>query len=49
MKFWDAATGRERASFRWPIGKVFSLAYAPDGLRLAAGGDSGRVVVWDVD
>jgi WD40 repeat protein len=49
VKLWDAATGRERATFRWPIGRVYCLAYAPDGLRLAAGGDDGKTVVWDME
>jgi WD40 repeat protein len=48
VKLWDAATGRERETFRWPIGRVCSLAYAPDGLRIAAGSDIGGVVVWDL-
>lgn len=49
VKLWDAATGRERTTFRWPIGRVYCLTYAPDGLRLAAGGDLGSVVVWDME
>jgi WD40 repeat protein len=49
VKLWDAASGQERATFKWPIGRVYSLVYALDGLRLAAGGDQGTVVVWDVD
>ena len=49
VKFWDAASGRERAAFKWPIGRVYCLAYAPDGLRIAAGGDLGSVVVWDTE
>ena len=49
LRLWDAASGAERACFKWPAGKVYSLAYAPDGLRLAAGTDQGKVVVWDVD
>jgi len=49
VKLWDAATGRERTSFRWPIGRVTCLAYAPDGLRLAAGGDLGKIVMWDME
>ncbi|MFO0824929.1 MAG: hypothetical protein U0792_17715 [Gemmataceae bacterium] len=49
VKLWDAATGRERATFRWPVGRVLCLAFAPDGLRLAAGGDLGSVIVWDME
>jgi WD40 repeat protein len=49
VRLWDVATGKERTCFQWPIGRVYSLAYAPDGFRLAAGGDTGAVVVWDVD
>lgn len=49
VKLWDAATGRERATYRWPVGRVYSLAYAPDGFRIAAGDDVGNVVVWDAE
>ena len=49
VKFWPASGGRERASFAWPLGKVYRVAFAPDGTRAAAGGDDGRIVVWDVD
>src|SRR5262249_24589130 len=27
VKLWDAATGREQATFKWPIGRVYSLAF----------------------
>ena len=49
VKLWDIRSGQERATFKWPIGRVYSLVFAPDGLRLAAGGDRGSVVVWDVE
>jgi WD40 repeat protein len=39
----------ERAAFTWKVGPVLSIAFAPDGFRCAAGGRSGKVVVWDVD
>jgi WD40 repeat protein len=48
VRVWDVATGHELASYKWDvIGRVFCVTFAPDGLRLAAGGDAGRVVVWD--
>ena len=49
VKFWDAGTGQEVASFEWPVGRVCAVAFAPDGLRAAVAGDAGTIVVWDVD
>jgi WD40 repeat protein len=49
VRFWDAASGRERRAFDWKIGKVSCVRFSPDGLRAAAGGARGRLVVWDVD
>jgi WD40 repeat protein len=52
VKLWDVAAGaggvRERATFAWPIGRVYSLAFSPDGMTAAAGGDT-DILVWDVD
>ena len=45
----DAETGKERRRLEWGIGEVIGLAFAPDGLRCAATGRYGKVVVWDVD
>ncbi len=33
----------------WKIGPIAAITFAPDGLRCAAAGESGKVVVWDVD
>jgi WD40 repeat protein len=42
--------GWERvARFKWKLGRLRSVAVSPDGLLAAAGGDSGEVLVWDVD
>jgi eukaryotic-like serine/threonine-protein kinase len=41
VKVWDADTGRQRASPRWPLGVIRSLAFSPDGLTLAAAGAEG--------
>jgi WD40 repeat protein len=49
VKMWNAANGRELASFAWPVGRVSGAVFAPDGMRAAAAGDEGRIVVWDVD
>ena len=49
VRLWDVATGLERANYNWDIGRVYCVTYAPDGFRLAAGGDLGRVVVWDAE
>jgi WD40 repeat protein len=49
IKFWDADSGREWASFEWPLGRIHCVAFAADGLRAAAAGEAGSIVVWDLD
>jgi WD40 repeat protein len=49
VRVWDLATGRERSAFNWGVGRVFSLAIAPDGMTAAAGGSNNEIVVWDLD
>lgn len=48
VRFWDRAGGREAQRYDWEIGPVSSVAFAPDGMTCAAGGDLGQIVVWDV-
>jgi WD40 repeat protein len=48
VRLWDAETGRERSCYDWEIGQVESVAFAPDGMTIAAGGEGG-IVVWDVE
>ena len=49
VKLYDAATGQPTRAFAWDIGRTRSVAFSPDGLLAAAGSDTGKVVVWDVD
>jgi WD40 repeat protein len=48
VRIWDAETGENRACYDWEIGKLDCVAFAPDGMTIAAGGEGG-IVVWDVD
>jgi WD40 repeat protein len=48
VRFWDAASGRPLAVFDWGMGRVYGVAFAPDGMTAAAAGEKG-IVLWDVD
>jgi hypothetical protein len=50
-RYLDARTGAVKQSFRWSKKPqpLYSVAFAPDGLTCAAGGENGQVVIWDVD
>jgi WD40 repeat protein len=47
----DPLTGKVRQSFKWAKKPepLYSVAFAPDGLTCAAGGENGKVILWDVD
>jgi WD40 repeat protein len=45
----DTRAWKETTGFEWKIGRLRCMAVAPDGLRMAAGSDRGKVVIWDVD
>lgn len=49
VRTFDTAGWREATAHTWPVEPVAGLAFAPDGLKAAAGGNEGQVVVWDVD
>jgi WD40 repeat protein len=49
VRLLDTRTWAESAAFDWEIGPIVTLAIAPDGMRAAAGGSKGKIVVWDLD
>jgi WD40 repeat protein len=49
VKLYDTSTWQVAHSFNWEIGRLRSVAFSPDGMLAAAGGDKGKIVVWDVD
>jgi WD40 repeat protein len=48
-RIWDTGTWQEHAAVTWQIGALLNIAFAPDGLRAAAGSDQGKVIIWDVE
>jgi hypothetical protein len=48
IRLWDVATGRQAHTFGGHHAKVTSLAFAPDGSRLASGLRDSTVLLWEV-
>jgi WD40 repeat protein len=46
LRLWDVATGEVVGDYKGQRNVVWSLAFSPDGSRLATGAPSGHVTVW---
>jgi WD40 repeat protein len=49
VKLYDTETWQVAKTYTWNVGRMRSVAFSPDGTLAAAGSDSGKVVVWDLD
>jgi WD40 repeat protein len=49
VNVWDAQSLSVRTTYAWPIGRFRSVAISPDGILGAAGNESGKIIVWDMD
>jgi bla regulator protein BlaR1 len=48
VRLWDADTGEVRALLKGSEATITAVAFAPDGLRVAAGAADGSVLIWTV-
>jgi WD40 repeat protein len=49
VKLFDTTTWEIARTFTWDIGRMRSICFNRDGTLAAAGSDTGKVIVWDVD
>lgn len=49
VKFFDTRSWRVEAEMAWRLGGLSCVAFSNDGMLAAAGSQTGKVVVWDLD
>jgi hypothetical protein len=49
VTLWDTTTWTVAQTWAWDAGQARSVCFSADGTLAAAGTDSGKVVVWDLD
>lgn len=49
VSLYESFRGIRLAGYSWNIGQLGAVAFAPDGLTCAVGGEEGRIVIWDLD
>ena len=48
IRRWNTQTWKEQEAYTWDIGKLAALDVSNDECRIAAGGATGKVILWDV-
>jgi WD40 repeat protein len=48
VRLYEPSSWNEFATYDWDIGPVLDIVVAPDGMKAAASGRRGQIVVWDV-
>lgn len=48
VRLWEVSSGRELAAWDWKVGRIHTVAIAPDGLTAACGGEKNALVIWDL-
>ncbi len=49
LRIWDTVTGEELGRFESPVGQIYAIAFAPDGLTFAITGERGNIAMWDMN
>jgi WD40 repeat protein len=48
VRRWDTKTWKEKPVYEWDVGKLAALDVSADECRIASGGATGKIIIWDV-